>query len=142
MVCASSSTITLRARLCSLRHHDRRGPILHGEPQLVGAFLRAEMFFLNRRMMLKYDIVAQDFAEDRSCLIDHGCEGYGGNDPFESVVLGVVESKSERGKCLTAAGRHCEREEPLGVASAAADMSEDIRAKAVHVSGCCGLALL
>jgi len=45
-------------------NHDWRGPILHGQPQLVGAFARAEMLLINCRMMFKYDIVAQDIAED------------------------------------------------------------------------------
>src|SRR4029077_8133476 len=100
------------------------------------------MFLVNRRMMLKYDIVAQDFAEDRGCLIDNGCEGYRRNDPFETVVLAMVESKSERGERLTAAGRHCEREDAGRFSGAASHMGEYLGAQTVHGSSGRGLTLL
>ena len=61
-------------------------------------------------MMLQDHAAAQHFAKDRGGLVDDGGEGDGVNHPLVPMRLGVVERKSERGKCLPPAGRNGERE--------------------------------
>ena len=93
---------------------DGRGPVLHGELELVPVGLRAvriawsqlASLVLDGRMMFEHDVVAEHFAKDRGGLVDDRGEGDGVDDPLVPVRLGVIESEGERGERLAAAGRH------------------------------------
>ena len=117
---------------------DRRGPVLHGELELVLVGHRAvgvprvrPPLVLDGRMMLQHDLVAQHAAEDRGGLVDDGGERDGVDDPLVAVRLGVVKGEAERGERLAAAGRHRQREEAGRIAGARTHMIEDFGAQAV-----------
>jgi hypothetical protein len=77
------------------RHHDRRGPIFHGKPQLVARLAFAELLFVDRRMMLQHDILAKHLAKNQRRLINDRGEGNGVDDPIEPMPLGVFEREGE-----------------------------------------------
>ena len=54
-----------------------------------------EALLVNRRMVLKHNVVPQYLTENLGCLIDHRCERYSGYDSFETVMFGMFESEGE-----------------------------------------------
>ena len=134
MVCASSRTMTHRARLCSLRQRDGRcANRLSNSCTLVVTTTGAAQSSMASRSLLarslarklsssvadcssiaewcsRTDVLAKDGPEYLRRLVDHRGEGDGVDDTVEAVPASMVERESERGERLAAAGRDGQRE--------------------------------
>ena len=105
------------------RHHDGRRPIFHGEPQLVARLAFAEFLFIDRRMMLQDNVVAERAEKNRRRLVDDRGERNGVDDPVEIIPL-RFEREGEGGQCFAAPRRHGEGDEATIGFCAVAHMRE------------------
>jgi hypothetical protein len=98
------------------RHNDRRGPVLHGQAQLVARLPARDGRLVDGGMVLENDFLAENLAKNGGGLVDNRGERDRVDDSLETMPLRMLQGEGERGKRLAPAGgdRQCEEAPRVG----------------------------